>query len=324
MDVFKTTIVNMNNQIQKINLNHSFIFFLFCNIFSFIVFKLSNFNISSLICLILILIIGISHGSLDHEKGRKLFKIFNINSISIFYISYISISILIIAIWIFMPSISLIVFLLVASYHFGKEDTQFLINKVSIFIQLLFFFKGLLIILAPIFFNFDETVSIFKLILVDNENFYLTLDFIESNKILPILIILSTLSSIYLFLKEFNLKKFSIFLDYFSILILNYYLSPLIAFTIYFCFLHSVRHSMSLIYEIDSQDFTNGIKIFIKKAIPLTILTGIFCLIGLYLLNNNYDLNSSILKIIFIGLASLTFPHILLEYFLEKYETYTK
>ena len=27
-----------------------------------------------------------------------------------------------------------------------------------------------------------------------------------------------------------------------------------------------------------------------------------------------------ILKIIFIGLASLTFPHILLEYFLEKYE----
>ena len=193
-----------------------------------------------------------------------------------------------------------------------------MINKVSIFIQLLFFFKGLLIILAPIFFNFDETVSIFKLILVDNENFYLTLDFIESNKILPILIILSTLSSIYLFLKEFNLKKFSIFLDYFSILILNYYLSPLVAFTIYFCFLHSVRHSMSLIYEIDSQDFTNGIKIFVKKAIPLTILTGIFCLIGLYLLNNNYDLNSSILKIIFIGLASLTFPHILLEYLIEK------
>ena len=320
MDVFKTTILNMNNQIQKINLNHSFIFFLFCNIFSFIIFKLSSFNISSLICLILILIIGVSHGSLDHEKGRKLFKIFNINSISIFYISYISISILIIAIWIFIPSISLIVFLFVASYHFGKEDTQFLINKVSIFNQLLFFLKGLLIILAPIFFNFDDTVSIFKLILVDNENFYLTLDFIESNKILPILIILSTLSSIYLFLKEFNLKKFSIFLDYFSILILNYYLSPLVAFTIYFCFLHSVRHSMSLIYEMDSQDFTNGIKIFIKKAIPLTILTSIFCLIGLYLLNNNYDLNSSILKIIFIGLASLTFPHILLEYFLEKYE----
>ena len=320
MDVFKTTILNMSNQIQKINLNHSFIFFLFCNIFSFIVFKFSNINISSLICLFLILIIGVSHGSLDHEKGRKLLKIFNINSMYIFYISYILVSILVVAIWIFMPSICLIIFLLVASYHFGKEDTQFLINKFSVFYQLLFFFKGLLIVLAPIYFNFDDTVLIFKLILVENENFYLTLDFIESNQILPVLIVLSSLSSIYLFLKEFNIKKFSIFLDYFSILILNYYLSPLVAFTMYFCFLHSVRHSMSLIYEIDNQDFSNGIKIFIKKAIPLTILTGIFCLIGLYFLSNTYSLDSSILKIIFIGLASLTFPHILLEYFLEKYE----
>ena len=42
--------------------------------------------------------------------------------------------------------ISLIIFLLVASYHFGKEDTQFLINENSYFNQLLFFLKGLLII----------------------------------------------------------------------------------------------------------------------------------------------------------------------------------
>jgi Brp/Blh family beta-carotene 15,15'-monooxygenase len=320
MDVFKTTILKMNSQVQKKNLSHSFIFFLFCNFFCFLAFKFSNFYIPPLSCLFLILIIGVSHGSLDHEKGKKLFKIFKIESISIFYFTYILISTLVVIVWMLIPSISLIIFLLVASYHFGKEDTQFLINKVSFFDQLLFFFKGLLIILAPMFFNFNDTILIFKFLMVENESFYLTLDFIESNSILPGLIAFSTFSSIYLFLKEFHLKKFIIFFDYFSILILNYILTPLVAFTIYFCFLHSVRHSMSLIYEIDKQNFTNGIKIFIKKAIPLTILTGIFCLIGLYLLNNNYDLDSSILKIIFIGLASLTFPHILLEYFIEKYE----
>ena len=104
------------------------------------------------------------------------------------------------------------------------------------------------------------------------------------------------------------------------ILVLNYYLSPLVAFTVYFCFLHSIRHSITLIYEIDKNDFKNGLKVFGCKALPLSVLTAIFCLIGLYILNNNYDFNSSILKIIFIGLASLTFPHILLEYFLEKNE----
>ena len=310
----------MNDQIKKINLNHSFIFFLFCNIVSLIVLKFINFNISSLICLFLILIIGVSHGSLDHEKGKKLFKILNIKSISFFYLSYVLISILVIFIWIIIPSSSLIIFLAVASYHFGKEDTQFLISENSYFNKLLFFFKGLLIILAPMFFHFYETISIFKLLLVDNEIFYSTLAFIEVNKILHLLIILSTLSSIYLFFNKFEIKKFTIFLDYFSILILNYYLDPLVAFTFYFCFLHSIRHSITLINEIDNQNFTNGIKVFTKKALPLTILTAIFCLIGLYLLNNSYDLNSSILKLIFIGLASLTFPHILLEYLIEKNE----
>ena len=308
----------MNNEIKKINLNHSFIFFLFSNIFSIIIFKLNNFNISPLICLLFILTIGVSHGSLDHVKGKRLFNILNINKISIFYFSYILIAILVIIIWTIIPFISLMIFLLVASYHFGKEDTQFLINENSYFNQLLFFFKGLLIIIAPMFFHFEETVTIFKLLLVDNEIFYSTLEFIEVNKILPIAIILSSLSSIFLFLRKFEIKKFIVFFDYFSILVLNYYLTPLVAFTVYFCFLHSIRHSITLIYEIDKNDFKNGLKVFGWKALPLTVLTAIFCLIGLYLLSNNFNFNSSILKIIFIGLASLTFPHILLEYFLEK------
>ena len=320
MGFFKTVILIVDNEIKKINLTHSFIFFLFSNIFSVTIYKLNNFNISPLICLLLILTIGVSHGSLDHVKGKKLFNILNINKISIFYFSYILVAILVIAIWTIIPFISLMFFLLVASYHFGKEDTQFLINENSYFNQLLFFLKGLLIIAAPMFFHFNETIAIFKLLLVDNEIFYTTLEFIEVNKILPVAIILSSLSSVYLFLRKFEIKKFIVFLDYFSILILNYYLTPLLAFTVYFCFLHSIRHSITLIYEIDKNDFKSGMKIFGQKALPLTVLTAIFCLIGLYLLNNNYDFNNSVLKIIFIGLASLTFPHILLEYFLEKNE----
>jgi len=310
----------MNNKIKKINLNHSFIFFLLCNAFSILTLKISYFTISPLICLLLILSIGISHGSLDNEKGRKLFHFFGIKNFFIFYLSYILISLIIIILWIILPTISLVIFLIIASYHFGKEDTQFLIIKRSNFNQLLFFLKGTLIILAPIYFHFDETISIFKFLLIDNETFYKFLDLIESNKIILYSIILSTLSSIILFAQNFELKKFTIFLDYFSILIINYYFTPLVAFTIYFCFLHSVRHSISLMFELDKNDLINGLKIFTKKALPLTILAASFCFMGLYLLNNTHNFDSSILKIIFIGLASLTFPHILLEYLVEKNE----
>ena len=310
----------MNNRIKKINLNHSFIFFLFCNFFSLVTFIFNDFTIPPLICLLLILSIGISHGSLDNIKGERLFQIYGINNRSIFYFLYVLIAIAIIILWIAIPMLSLIIFLIVASYHFGKEDTQFLIVENSYFNQLLFLIKGSLIILAPMYFHFNETVSIFKLLLIDNEFFYKFLNFIETNRILFFGIILATLSNIILFTKNFEFKKFTIFLDYFSILIINYYFSPLIAFTIYFCFLHSIRHSIALMSELNETDLNLGFKLFIKKALPLTIFTAAFFLFGLYFLNNYYSFNSSILKIIFIGLASLTFPHILLEYLLEKNE----
>ena len=71
------------------------------------------------------------------------------------------------------------------------------------------------------------------------------------------------------------------------------------------------------------KSFKKGLKKFIIKAIPLTLVTGLIFLISIYFLNNLYKIDEAIYKVIFIGLASLTFPHILLEYLLEKYEKRT-
>ena len=72
-------------------------------------------------------------------------------------------------------------------------------------------------------------------------------------------------------------------MDFFSILILNFFLNPLLAFTFYFCFLHSVRHSLSLIKEINSKILI-GLKLFIIWALPLTIITVLLYLITIYFL----------------------------------------
>ena len=108
-------------------------------------------------------------------------------------------------------------------------------------------------------------------------------------------------------------------MDYLSILILNYFLNPIIAFTIYFCFLHSIRHSISLIRELN-KNLKKGFPVFIKKAFPLTILTILGYGVSISILNNYNEFNETIYRAIFIGLASLTFPHILLEYLIEKNE----
>ena len=310
----------MNNFINKINFYHSIIFFLLSISLAIIINRFEFLNISPIICLLLILSIGISHGALDNQKGKKLTQLYNIKNSYFFYLMYTIIVIGIITFWLLFPTTSLIIFLIVASYHFGKEDTEFLIKNKNALNLILYFLKGSLIIIAPLIFHFTETINIFKLLLIQDENFYLFLDFIESNQILSFALLTSLLVNTYYFINNFKILNILIFFDFLSIVVLNYFASPLIAFTIYFCFLHSFRHSISLINELDKDNFKNGAYIFIKKALPLTLLTSIFFVISLYFLSNYYQLTDAILKVIFIGLASLTFPHILLEYLLEKNE----
>ena len=294
----------MNN--FSLNKYHTYIFFGLSVIFAFINFTL-DLEYISIICFFLISTIGVSHGALDHEKGKKIIKLFKLKKIELFYSAYVSLSLIIILLWSIAPIITLIIFLIVASYHFGKEDSVFGKIKYNHFSNILFFFKGSIIVLAPLYFSQEETFEIFKILNVNiktiNQDFLLAL------------ILLSLLSN---FLLKKNILIHSI--DTLSIIIINWAFSPLVAFTIYFCFLHSIRHSFSLIYEINKNNFKKGSNLFIKKALPLTVLTGLIFLISLYVLNNYFLLNSAILKVIFIGLASLTFPHILLEYLLEKNE----
>ena len=276
---------------------------------------LSKNFLSTGICLFLILTVGISHGALDDIKGYRILKFYKIKNQYIFYFSYIFLAFIIILIWFFFPTFTLALFLIVAAYHFGKEDCWGIPVKKTNFNLLKFFLKGSLIILAPLWLSFEETITIFNILGIKNEMFLNFLSVLNDNSILLALVIVSVVSNILINSKLKYLTGFS----WETLCILGLYgtFNPLIAFTIYFCFLHSLRHSISLIYELNID-----IADFIKKAWPLTLITAFFFFIGIYFLTGfqKIDIDSSIVNVIFIGLASLTFPHILLEYLLEKNE----
>ena len=296
---------------NKINYYHSLIFFNFCIFLS--AFEYLRNNDPLIICLFLILSLGISHGALDNLKGIKLLKIYNYRSTSLFYVSYIFVGLSVIIFWLIFPKLILMIFLIVASYHFGKEDSEFI--KSSSNFEFIYFLKGCVIIAAPLIFHKSETLAIFEYL-----NFEISESFLINNYFLWLILILGFIANILISLSQNFETKSLLLMDYISILILNYFLNPLLAFTIYFCFLHSARHSFKLSNELNNKSLIEGFKKFTLKAIPLTILTAILFVISLIILKNYYVLDNAISKIIFIGLASLTFPHILLEYLLEKNE----
>ena len=215
------------------------------------------------------------------------------------------------------PNTVLFIFLVVASYHFGKEDTVFSFKRKFLISEFLFFFKGSSVILMPLLLKKAETIEIFRIL-----NFNVFESSIFTDQFLIITLFLSFLSSLYISQKK-NANLIGIMvMDFFSLFILNFILTPVLAFTLYFCFLHSIRHSIKLIFELD-KSIKSGLRKFISRAIPLTLVTGVIFLLAIFFLNNFYKLDEAIYKVIFIGLASLTFPHILLEYLLEKNEKRT-
>ena len=129
--------------IKKIYGQHTFCFSVLTIVLSIITLatggniEFSNELIVPFVCLFLILSVGISHGAMDNYKANKILKINKI----IFYLIYALISLLVIIFWFFFASLTLLVFLLVASYHFGREDTSFL-NIENSFMSTLYFFKG--------------------------------------------------------------------------------------------------------------------------------------------------------------------------------------
>ena len=132
-------------------------------------------------CFFLIITIGASHGGLDHLKGKKLFNKLKLkSSFLIFYLTYSFIAILILVLWFNFGQICLWTFLILASYHFGKEDTPDNLiskneNKFLIFFK--FFARGSTVIVMALFFHFEETISILQFISTES-NF---LGFYEMN-----------------------------------------------------------------------------------------------------------------------------------------------
>ena len=276
---------------------------------------LNNF-LSAPLCFLLIISFGISHGALDNEKGKKLLRKFKIKNILLFYLSYIFVSLIILLFWFYFPTLTLSLFLIVAAYHFGKEDSEIMGPKKNVFLKVIYFLKGSIVILAPLFFKYNETSNLFDIL-----NFNLELlSYLNENNLIKIFFYISLISNLYFLIENIGENYDFIILDLLSINLLFYLLSPLAAFSLYFCFIHSLRHTVSLCNNLDKKSLSKGFKRFLKKALPLTIITAVIFIIVVFIIIKYNTLDFALLNVIFIGLASLTFPHILLEYFLEKNE----
>lgn len=290
--------------INKINIIHkkSFVILSIASLLVFYIFTFSpNIDYQVYFLFGLVSAIGIPHGFFDFSIGKKIFKKYRRKWILYFTLSYIFISFIYLIAWVFLPGLSLLLFLFLAAYHFGFEDYNYMqeTNKV-VYVDINIFIKGLIVVFTPILFHFDQVNYLFSILIGYKING------IEFSIIQKILFIFLSVTHILFEKKKSYLHKTEGILCFLNFVILP----PLVSFILYFCFMHSIRHFLESIYilKLVPNNFTT------RNFLIVIILTSVvFSIFSVFLISNFYEISISdtVIKFIFIILACLTLPHMI-------------
>jgi Brp/Blh family beta-carotene 15,15'-monooxygenase len=261
----------------------------------------------SIIALCLVSFIGVPHGSFDGAVAALLgFQ--SRQKFALFIIGYIFISAGVIIFWIFFPVFSLIVFILMSIIHFGLCDWSSL--SVGGYKWPLSLTHGMNILLGIIFFHTHESFEIF--IYLSNKSFLIFKDYLIFGYIIYMALL------IYYCFLAINIKTIRWgLLEMLLILITVSLFDPLTGFALYFCFIHTYKHIKAILSDTNKH-LTNKKFVFLSTTI-FTIITWIGGCLAIVYLRSNFSFDESFIKTVFIGLAALTLPHmVLVDLFYRK------
>jgi len=130
-------------------------------------------------------------------------------------------------------------------------------------------------------------------------------------------------TNIYMYYLYFSLLSIALYSNgikrswVYLILILNFIiLPPLLSFILYFCFHHSIRHYIYSIYYDKLVPKKYETKQYLKTIIMTSIFFAIIVLISLQAYGQ-YSFDIIIVKYVFILLACLTLPHLILNIYYD-------
>lgn len=208
-----------------------------------------------------------------------------------------------------MPS--LIAFLALTLYHFGKGDAIINDSTPPVIRGAEILGRGGAVISLPAVLSRQEVLLLFSY-LVPSSNAPAIISMLAA--LMPFFmscLLFCVVWSVFNFMRRKNTLDLIRATEMIVLASLFSLLPALLAFAVYFSFLHSVRHMLYLSAGGQTGSAFSALAGMIRMALPVTAAT--FILGGaayLMLSGTTYDL-SQLVRVIFIGIASMTYPHAL-------------
>ncbi|HMP28808.1 MAG TPA: beta-carotene 15,15'-dioxygenase, Brp/Blh family [Saprospiraceae bacterium] len=248
--------------------------------------------------------VGIPHGSLDHlllDNTKSNLVKFILQYLFIMAIYFVS--------WHFLPLLSLVVFIIFSSFHFGESELEEYGVKTS---TIATYIKGLLmglsILLFIIFTHFEESMKTIAYM-----NAIPSINFPEANMDYYVIGI-ALLSLLYIVFQSINSKGYN-FVGLILLLILGIKVPLLFAFGLYFIF----QHSYNAWGHLQKGLQMNSVALY-KEALPYTL--GAFLILALlfYLNPSQIVYSEGFLAMTFTFLACISLPHFILMHLFYRFK----
>ena len=275
-----------------------------------------------LILAVFVVLTGLPHGALDITllQGAGIGPLGIATAVSL----YIGLAGLVIAGFEHFPTVALSLFLLVAWIHFGLGDTENLTGWHR-FGEC--FARGGMAIAGPLLFHYDETLDLFTTLCGPSSKVHLlTLTHFVNISLCPLwlgaclLMVCLRLRSALSRSAPSKARNDNLLAawEIVSLTLLFWLWPPLAAFGVYFCFIHSVRHLVQIAEARQPQALRWAARWMWRESWPVVCLTLILGAVLMWHWGGGLGVDAFILRFLFVGLAALTMPHMLLTYWWHR------
>ncbi len=239
----------------------------------------------------LLVIMGLPHGALDIELLISAADDPERFPLTRSLVGYVGIVVGMLLLWWLLPVAALVLMLLLSAYHFGGDWLNFThpVERVIV---------GATLLSAPALFHQASVAQIFSW-LVSSDGGAVIAGAMHFAAI-PLLVVAAAVLLLRWQDRRAQCEEITIVISAAVVL------PPLTFFVIYFCALHSVRHLVDVRRTLSAQ----RVSLLVARGAPYAVIALVGCAAGA-LFFSQLPLGAAFLSSVFIGLAALTVPHMI-------------
>ncbi len=249
-------------------------------------------NRMTLVCLVSIVLLGVPHGALDTVYASKQYRLHRLGDWFWFACVYLLPVAMVASLWRLSPVAFLLGFLAISVFHFSGDPAE----TVPAWAKL--FYGGAAVVL-PSLLHGEEVRRLFS-ILVDPESAGQIQKLLSSAS--PVWLAGILAGALWMIRRDWRAS-----VEIMAVALLCTIASPLLAFTVFFCGMHSARHILrSFRYAGIAEP-----RLFAAAAV-LPMLGTLMLLVAGFWWLKDAPLELRLVQLVFVALAALTLPHMAL------------